>query len=150
MCPRVRPSAGEMSGRVRNTGTADGLPLMEPLPFAIRAAMRAVALRRFLLALNILALVLATGIAGGAPTAVAAVMSGRCTQCTANSGAGHRCARMPICGIPVYSTAMFVAPASARQAPPVSKAEYAVGPVAFLAGEAPKTDPPPPRSLPAF
>jgi hypothetical protein len=125
---------------------------MEPLPFAIRAAMRAVALGRFLLALNMLALVLATGIAGGAPTAVvAAVMPGRCTHCTANSGADHACAKMPLCGILAYSTAMFVAPASARQIPPASaKAEYAIGPVAFLAGEAPKTDPPPPRSLLAF
>jgi hypothetical protein len=102
--------------------------------------------RHLLLALNIAALVLAPALMIGAPAASAAGgMRGACTHC----GAGdHAHAGMPLCGTPVCSAAAIVAPTPATPATLlVSRAAYAAGRVTPLSGEAPKTDPPPPRSI---
>jgi hypothetical protein len=111
--------------------------------------MRATVFRRFLFALNIVALILAGMVASGAPTAAAATgMSGMCAHCRADPATGHVPAKMPPCAIAACSAAMIVAPAPAQPATLFwSHAEYFAGPAPRLSGEAPKTDPPPPRSL---
>jgi hypothetical protein len=112
--------------------------------------MRAIAFRRLLLALNVAALVLAGMIAGGGmPTAAAA--AGMCAHCRDHPATGHVPAKMPPCAIAACSAAMIVAPAPAQAAAPAwSRAKYFAGPAPILSGEAPKTDPPPPKSLLVF
>jgi hypothetical protein len=112
--------------------------------------MRATAFRRLLFALNVAALILAGMVAsGGALSAVAAVgMSGACAHCRAGPAAGHVPAKMPPCAIIACSAAMIVAPAPAQVFMlSWSRAEYFADPAPGLSGEAPKTDPPPPKSL---
>jgi len=115
--------------------------------------MRTIAFRRLFFALNAAALILAGMVAGGGvPTAAAAAgMSGMCAHCRAHPATGHVPAKMPPCAIAACSAAMIAAPTSAQAVTrPWSRAEYFAGPASRLSGEAPKTDPPPPRSLLAF
>jgi hypothetical protein len=115
-------------------------------PIGIQGDMRAIAFRRLFFALNVAALILAGMVAGGgAPTAAAA---GMCAHCRAQPAAGHVPAKMPPCAIAACSASMIVAPAPVQTAAlSWSRAEYFAGPASRLPGEAPKTDPPPPKSL---
>jgi len=111
--------------------------------------MRAIAFRRLFFALNVAALILAGMVAGGGtPATAAAGMSGMCAHCQAQPAAGHVPAKMPPCAIVACSAAVIVAPVPAQAAMlSWSRAEYFAGPVPILPGEAPKADPPPPKSL---
>jgi hypothetical protein len=123
------------------------LAVDKPPPLGIQGIMRVIACRRLLLALNVAALILAGMVAGGgAPTA--AGMSGMCAHCRAQPAPGHIPVKVLPCAIAACSAAMIVAPAPAQAATPAwSRAEYFAGPTSILSGEAPKADPPPPKSL---
>jgi hypothetical protein len=126
------------------------LAVDKPPPIGIWGIMRVIACRRLLLALNVAALILAGMVAGGgAPTAAAAAgMSGMCAHCRAQPAPGHIPVKVPPCAIAECSAAMIVAPAPAQAAIPAwSRAEYFADPTSILSGEAPKADPPPPKSL---
>ncbi len=111
--------------------------------------MCAIVFRRLLFALNVAALILAGMVAGGAPTAAtAAGMSGMCAHCKGQPAAGHVPAKMPPCAIAACSAAMIIAPAPAQATMlSWSRSKYFAGPAPILSSEAPKTDPPPPKSL---
>lgn len=112
--------------------------------------MRAIAFRRLFFALNIAALILAGMVAGGGmPTAAAAAgMSGMCAHCRDYPAADHVPAKMPPCAIAACSAAVIAAPATAQAVMlSWSHATYFADPAQRLSGEAPKTDPPPPKSL---
>jgi hypothetical protein len=69
-------------------------------------------------------------------------------HCRTDPVAGRVPAKMPPCAVPACSAAMIMAPAPAQAAMlSWSRAEYFAGPALRLSGAAPKTDPPPPRSL---
>lgn len=123
------------------------LALDKQPPIGIPGIMRAIAFRRFFFALNVAALILPGMVAGGgAPMAAAAV--GMCAHCQADPATGHVPAKMPPCAIAVCSAAMIATPAPVQTATlPWSRAEYFAGPAQRLSSEAPKTDPPPPKSL---
>lgn len=101
-------------------------------------------LRHLFLALNIAGLVMAATIAGGATTAAASAMPGRCAHCGAGDPARGK---TPLCGVPACAAAAIEVATPAAAAPlSLSRAAYRAGRAQPLAGEAPKTDPPPPRS----
>lgn len=107
--------------------------------------MRAIALRRFLFALNVAALILAGMATGIAPPAAAATgMSAECAHCRTDPA----CATMPLCGIAACGLTAIMRPMLAAVAAlSLSSTEYGVGRAAPLAGETPMAEPPPPKLL---
>jgi hypothetical protein len=105
-------------------------------------------IRHLFVALGVFALALTATAPARATLMAAAGMGGLCPHCRTSSAAGHTIPKMPLCGTLACCAAAVAATAPALAGQPLpTSTSYAIGPDTVLADNAPKAEPPPPRSI---